>query len=154
MTAGPGQVVLDIPASSAMVGTARLLVSCLASARRELSADRVDDLKLAVSEACSNAIESYGPRRDSRQPDTGSAEPRVSVTWAEDPDGLSLWVTDQGRGFDPDRFDPSDGAPDGSGGLGMGLIEALVDKVAFTSGRPGTTVQMTIYCPPARAEGY
>ncbi len=149
----PGEVVLEIPATSAMVSTARLVVACLAGTRRELSADRVDDLKLAVSEACSNAVEAYGAAH--------SGQERVSVSWAEDDDALTVRVTDHGRGYDPDSgdpdgaggVDPGDGSPVGSTGLGVGLIRALVDKSAFTSASPGTTVELTMHCPRADAEG-
>ena len=42
-------VELEIPARGEYVGLARLVVSSLASSRRTLADDRVDDLKLALS---------------------------------------------------------------------------------------------------------
>ncbi|MGH9072636.1 MAG: ATP-binding protein [Acidimicrobiales bacterium] len=138
---------LDLPARSELVGLVRLVVSSLASTRRDLADDRVDDLKLAVSEACTNAIESY---------DEGAASPRVVVEWAEAGDRLEVVVRDQGRGADPDQVvgRPADGVgyrPDSDQGLGVALIRALMDEVDFVVGDgPGTTVRMTLYC--GRAE--
>lgn len=131
------EVVLDVPADPSMVATARLLVSCLASVRREMSAARVDDLKLAVSEACSNAIESYG---------SDSVGHRVSVAWSEDDDHLQVYIADQGGGYDP-----AVALSARSQGLGVGLIRALVDEVDFMPASPGTTVRMTMHCPRAGA---
>lgn len=137
--AGPrAEVVLDIPAAPSMVGTARLLVSCLASARRELSADRVDALKLAVSEACANAIEAYGPE---------ALDPRVSVSWAEDDERIHVYVADTGRGYDSEKVVSAR-----SEGFGVGLIRALVDDVDFVGGARGTTVRMTMNCSRAEPE--
>jgi len=54
---------LEIPASAEYIAIARLVVSSIVSSRRNLPDDRIDDLKLAVSEACTNAIEAYGANR-------------------------------------------------------------------------------------------
>ncbi|MGH9125945.1 MAG: ATP-binding protein [Acidimicrobiales bacterium] len=51
---------LEIPARPEYIAIVRLVVSSVASTRRNLPDDRIDDLKLAVSEACTNAIEAYG----------------------------------------------------------------------------------------------
>ena len=48
---------LDIPSSPEFIAIVRLVVASVASARRALADERIDDLKLAVSEACTNAIE-------------------------------------------------------------------------------------------------
>ena len=54
-------VEVAIPARAEFIGLVRLVVATLASERRELDDDHVDDLKLAVSEACTSAVEA--PRR-------------------------------------------------------------------------------------------
>ncbi|MGH9070270.1 MAG: ATP-binding protein [Acidimicrobiales bacterium] len=136
---GPASVALDIPADASMVATARLVVGCLAAARRELSADRLDDLKLAVSEACANAIASYDPDEE---------EPRVVLSWTEDEELLAVTVTDRGQGYDGEL-----GTWNGSGGLGVSLIRALVDEAHWEHGAPGTTVRMTLKCPRAIPDG-
>ena len=53
-------VELEIPARPEFVALARLVVSSMASTDAVLTDDQVDDLKIAVSEACTNAIEAHG----------------------------------------------------------------------------------------------
>ncbi len=48
---------LDVPSSPEFIAIVRLVVASAASSRRALADERIDDLKLAVSEACTNAIE-------------------------------------------------------------------------------------------------
>ena len=48
---------LDVPSSPEYIAIVRLVVASVASSRRALADERIDDLKLAVSEACTNAIE-------------------------------------------------------------------------------------------------
>jgi len=52
-------VQLEIPAGAEYVALARLVVSAMAAGETQLSDDRIDDLKIAVSEACTNAIEAH-----------------------------------------------------------------------------------------------
>ncbi|MGH9306655.1 MAG: ATP-binding protein, partial [Acidimicrobiales bacterium] len=53
------QVVMEIPARPEYVSLVRLLVGSLAVTRCGLDEGRIADLRVAVSEACTNAIESY-----------------------------------------------------------------------------------------------
>ena len=46
---------LEIPPRAEYIAIARLVVSSLASSRRALGDERIDDLKLAVAEACTTA---------------------------------------------------------------------------------------------------
>src|SRR5436305_12310419 len=84
-------VQLEIPAGAEFVALARLVVSALASAETQLSDDRVDDLKIAVSEACTNAIEDH---------DALETQERVVVErWADD-SHLEVRIEDRGAGID------------------------------------------------------
>jgi serine/threonine-protein kinase RsbW len=135
---------LDLPAKPEFVAIARLMIASLASGRRALSADRVADLKLAVSEACTNAIESYGG---------AGADNRVWIGWRETPDALEVWIRDAGKGFDPDRLMQPPPVTDPERlnferGLGIPLIRSLVDEVDFYSSDLGTAVRMVVSCAP------
>ena len=55
----PPSLELVVPARPEYIAMVRLVVSSLATARRNLADQRIDDLKLAVSEACANAIEAH-----------------------------------------------------------------------------------------------
>lgn len=136
---------LEIPARPEFVGLARLVVSALASSRRALADDRVDDLKLAVSEACTNAIEAHADI---------DLDERVTVRWRETDDRLEVSVEDRGQGFDPRALPQHPPVTDPERlnferGLGIPLIRTLVDEVDFDPSESGTAVRMVMYCGPA-----
>lgn len=147
----PGEadpVELEIPARAEFVALARLVVSSLASARREIADDRIDDLKLAVSEACTNAIEAHGAR---------DVQERVLVRWWEGDDRLRVSVEDRGAGFDPTGLPERPLVTDPKRlnferGLGIPLIRTLVDEVDFAPAGEGTRVSLVMYCGPAEPE--
>jgi serine/threonine-protein kinase RsbW len=133
-------VALEIPARAEFVALARLVVSAMAASDGELVDERVDDLKIAVSEACTNAIEAYG----------GSAndQPVTVRCWVASR-GLEVSIEDQGPGFDPANLPdhPPVTDPDRlrfERGLGIPLIRALVDEVEITSTQEGTAVRMVM----------
>ncbi|MBW3536168.1 MAG: ATP-binding protein [Actinobacteria bacterium] len=138
-------VELEIPAEPEFVGLVRLFVSSLATTRRELADDRVDDLKLAVSEACTNAIDAHVGKATSD---------RVIVRWAEGDDRLEVSVNDRGPGFDPSSIPQHPPVTDPERlnferGLGIPLIRSLVDEVDFKPSAEGTVVTLVMYCGPA-----
>lgn len=136
---------LEIPPRAEFVAVARLVVSTAAKSRRDLADDRVADLTLALSEACTNAIEAH---------DAKDEADRVTVRVDEDDERLVVTVEDRGPGFDlmelpthpavtdPDRLNFERG-------LGIPIIRTLVDEVTFTSDDGGTTVTMVLHCPPS-----
>lgn len=133
---------LDIPARPEYIAIARLVVSSIASSRRNLGDDRIDDLKLAVSEACTNAIEASNENGD-----------RVQILVQDDEEKLEVNVRDRGPGFDLDALPthPPVTDPDRLNferGLGIPLIRTLVDDVAFDSSAGGTSVRLTVYGEP------
>ena len=81
---------LDVPSSPEYIAIVRLVVASVASARRALADERIDDLKLAVSEACTNAIEANRSIRPSAP---------VHVEIWESPDRLEVTIEDNGPGF-------------------------------------------------------
>lgn len=140
---------LSIPAKPEFVGLARLVVSSLAQNRRDLEEDRLDDLKLAVSEACTNAVEAHHQ--------AGRSDP-VIVRCFERDQYIEVWVQDRGQGFDeaelpehPPVTDPQ--RLNFERGLGIPLIRTLVDRVQFASTGDGTLVRMEIDCAPALGLG-
>ena len=145
-------VQLEIPAGAEFVALARLVVSALASAETELSDDRVDDLKIAVSEACTNAIEAH---------DALDTEERVLVECWADPERLEVRIEDRGSGFDVSNLPEHPPVTDPERlkferGLGIPLIRALVDEVEFSSSGDGTAVRMVMrheYEPDRNGDG-
>lgn len=136
---------LGIPARAEYVALARLVVSSLASSRRELPDERIDDLKVAVSEACTNAIEAH---RNS------GAGDNVSIACIEFDDRLVIRISDQGEGFDPKSLPEHPPVTDPERlnferGLGIPLIRTLVDDVEIESGPNGTEIRLVMVCPRA-----
>ena len=102
---------LEIPARAEFIAIARLVVSSLASARRALADERIDDLKLAVSEACTNAIEAHGG---------GDRDDHVRIRVLEGDDRLEVAVEDRGTGFDPEPCPRTRRSPIPSGSTSSG----------------------------------
>jgi serine/threonine-protein kinase RsbW len=132
---------LSVPSRVEFIAVVRLVVASLASARRAVADERIDDLKLAVSEACTNAIEA--------NVSTGDDHPVVIRCW-EGTERLEVWISDSGSGFDPNVLPehPPVTDPDRLNferGLGIPLIRSLVDDVRFESGPTGTTAQLTLF---------
>jgi serine/threonine-protein kinase RsbW len=96
------------------------------------SEDRIDDLKTAVAEACINAIE-HGNKLDSSL--------NVGVILSNTDDELEVKVIDDGAGMakrpaSPDIDRKMMGEEDPRG-MGMFLIQALVDEAEWHQGPPG-----------------
>ena len=115
---GDGPTVrLTIPAKPEYITLVRLALSGL-SRLRPLSEETLGDLKLAVTEACSNSVRhGYG--------DAG--EGTVEILYELLPDRFVVEVADDGPGFDAqgDRVDEEDLE---EGGLGIAIIKAVSDE--------------------------
>jgi serine/threonine-protein kinase RsbW len=95
-------------------------------------ADRIEDLKTAVAEACINAIE-HGNRLNEKL--------SVGVVLSAGDDALEVKVIDDGKGMKtqpakPDIDRKMHGEEDPRG-MGMFLIQALVDEAEWVAGSDG-----------------
>jgi serine/threonine-protein kinase RsbW len=124
------RVELRIPSRAEFVSTARLVVSSVAC-RLDFGIDAIDDLKLAVGEACANAIK-HSP-----------ADSEITITYELHPAHLIVEVVDHGMGFDPSARPSVDIDELPQSGLGLMVIEAVMDEVCFQSSpEQGTRVRM------------
>ena len=107
---------LTIPAKPEYITLVRLALSGL-SRLRPLSEETLGDLKLAVTEACSNSVR-HGYE---------GGEGTVEILYELQPDRFVVEVADDGPGFDVggDRGDESDLE---EGGLGIAIIKAVSDE--------------------------
>ena len=119
---------LTIPAKAEYITLVRLALSGL-SHLRPLDEETLGDLKLAVTEACSNSVRhAY---RDGRE---GS----VDVKYELHPDRLIVEVCDDGAGFTVAEVARLDDGSLTEGGLGIAIIRELADELEFgprTSGK-------------------
>jgi anti-sigma regulatory factor (Ser/Thr protein kinase) len=119
-----GDVEIEIPARSAYVAVVRLALASLARAAG-LGEDLVDDLKIAVGEACVNAVLSH---------EASGTDAPIRVTWGDLGDRLMVEVGDRGAVYDP--FAPAD-VLDSQGFstrfvMSLALLHSLVDICEIT----------------------
>ncbi len=108
---------LRIPCKAEWVALARLSVAAVAS-RLKFSIDEIEDIKLAVAEACTNAI----------QHANGSQYIEIKC---EAVNGLRISVRDYGRGTRPEHIRSRELDDERVGGLGVFLIRSLMDDVDY-----------------------
>src|SRR5580765_4273045 len=114
---GSSAVRLRIPAKAEHITLGRLALTGL-SRLQELSEETLADLKLALTEACSNSVRhAY---RDGR-------EGTVEIIYELRPDRLTIEVLDDGSGFDYLEADGEDRELT-EGGLGIAIIRSLSDE--------------------------
>ncbi len=141
---------LTLPARVEYIGIARLTVSGIAN-RAGLSYEEIEDLKLAVGEACTNAV----------QHAYGGEDGQLRISCRLYPDRITIEVADQGKGFSyatlKEKLGPLDASMDiddvAEGGLGLYLIHTLMDEVEVY-GETGVVVSMTKYLRRDEVAGY
>jgi len=109
-----------------------------------MSADKVDEVRMAVVEACINAVEHSGS-------DDGRLFLEIAVLGPSKKNGgdesLRVTIGDHGVGFDPGKLvKPEIGKKLKSAnkrGWGLKIIEGLMDHVDVRSGVRGTSVVMS-----------
>lgn len=117
------RVRLQVPPDDANVGLVRLVV-VTAARDAGMDAERLEDLRVVVSEAATNAVISH-QRVQNPDPIT------IAVDLGDD-GSFEVIVTDYGPGFQPPGSE-DDGSRDWlvEGGLGLSLMRALADDAAF-----------------------
>jgi serine/threonine-protein kinase RsbW len=123
---------LTLPARPENVAVIRHVLGAFAEAL-QLPADLVGDMRLAVTEACTNVV---------RHAYDGDEPGPIDVVIRPNGDRLELIVCDYGRGVGP--------SPDLAGpGLGLPLIAALADAVELERGLTrGSRLAMSFMCRP------
>lgn len=134
---------LEIPPRRDHLALVRLVVSGALAIERTVPEGRLEDVRLAVTEACANAIEA--------QLATGRRDP-VHVVIEVGGGGVTVTITDHAGGFDPGDLAPLPPATDPGRlrherGLGLGLMRDAVDEVRFTPTDDGTAVRLIIHAP-------
>jgi serine/threonine-protein kinase RsbW len=126
---------LSLPARPENVAVIRHVLGAFAEALR-LPPEVVEDMRLAVTEACTNVVRhAY---------DDGETGP-IDVEIRPNGDRLDLVVSDRGRGIGP--------SPDAAGpGLGLPLIASLADSfdIQLATTR-GSRLAMSFRCAPQAA---
>ncbi len=133
------EVTLALPMVPDMEIEASKTATAIAESMR-MTPDRIDEVRMAVVEACINALEH-----------SRAADREIYVTFQvlgdRDEEMLRITVRDTGVGFSPDAIEePSMDAKikaHRKRGWGLKIIRGLMDEVEIHSGSEGTTVVMS-----------
>ena len=138
----PENVDFSIPCMSDYVSVVRLAISGIAT-RMSFSIEDIEDIKIAVSEACTNAIQYAFD-----EPKTE----RVNIQCNLFKEKLQIIIKDTGKGFQPDELDRTpinerslDEIDEKTPRLGLGLtfIKSLMDETIIESA-PGKGTCITM----------
>ncbi len=133
----PQRVQLSIPASAEFISVVRLAVSGVA-ARMNFTIEDIEDIKVALSEACTNAIQ-HAYQAD--------AKGQIEIEFILHDASLEMIVQDHGKGFNTTeniKAEKSNSSPEDFGlGLGLVFIQSLMDEAEINSIKgKGTTLKM------------
>ncbi len=132
-------VELAIPSGSVYVGVARLAVASLAR-EAGLGEEAVDDLKIAVSEACANAVLSNQK--------VGASSP-VDIGFERSQSAVIVSVADRGPVYEPTPADDFDtGSTEQRFAMSLELLSSLVDDCLIVPRDDGgMRVSLTVELP-------
>src|SRR3954470_264461 len=123
----PRAVRLTIPAKPEYITLGRLALTALARLN-DLPEDTLGDLKLALTEACTNSV------RHAYE----NGEGAVEIVYELHADRLAGEVSAEGPGFTPpDRVLGANDDELSEGGLGIAIIRALTDEFDLVDGEGG-----------------
>jgi serine/threonine-protein kinase RsbW len=127
---------LTIPAKPEYIALGRLALAGISRLRDEpLSAEDLGDLKLALTEACTNSVRhAYAGDAD--------AHGTVEIVYELHQDRLVVEVADTGVGFGAENGSgehaiSANGGDLSEGGLGIAIIKALADEFELDTGAEG-----------------
>jgi serine/threonine-protein kinase RsbW len=142
------EVELEIPARPEYHSLARQVVAAAAALEPTFRDERIDDLRIAVSEATTNAVEAHADL---------DADERIVIRCNLGDDRIEVEVLDRGLGFEPEHETEM---PETTGserlrqerGLGIPLMRVLADEAEITSLASGTAVRLVVYTPAHRRD--
>lgn len=132
---------IEIPPTFEHLAMVRSVLSTALEAEPVLKQERLQDLRLALSEATTNAIESH-------QRAGIDATVRIRINVADKK--VTVRVIDQGGGFDPSKLKKHPPVTDPERleyerGLGVTLMRRLTDDCSIVPNSSGTTVTLVIH---------
>ena len=136
-------VLREVPLTLPMLPDMEIAASKTATALAEfmeMSSDKIDEVRMAVVEACINSFEHS-------KADDKHVEIKFAVLGNDEPEKLQITIQDSGVGFLPDKLvkptieEKLKAAS--KRGWGLTIIKGLMDEVDIHSGPEGTTVVMS-----------
>ena len=127
MTVEGRSVRLTFPARPEYITLGRLALTAIAGVR-SVSDETLHDLKLALTEACTNSV---------RHAYEDGRVGNVEIVYELEPDRLVVEVGDKGGGFEPAEKQNGFEEDLEEGGLGIAIIRALADEVEIGAREDG-----------------
>ncbi len=125
------KITINLPFKKEYIVLARMTAAVVAS-KVNLDIETIEDIKLAVSEACNNAIQH-----------SDNADDSFSVSYTVTADCFSIEISDNGQGFDISSYQRPDLAELKGNGLGIFIMRSLMDEVVVKSQpNAGTVVKL------------
>ncbi|QEK10890.1 histidine kinase [Crassaminicella thermophila] len=126
---------ISVPSKPEYVHVVRLTASAIAS-RMGFDIEQIEDIKVAIAEACTNAIE-HGLCYNKQNFD---------INFFVDDEKMTIEVFDRGHGFESSQLKEPDLTSPKEGGLGIFIIKSLMDEVEILSDiGKGTMIKMIKY---------
>jgi serine/threonine-protein kinase RsbW len=138
-----GIVRLSFPAKPDYLLLARLALSGLAR-EVSMSEEVLGDLKLAVTEACGNAVRHAYP---------GGEGGDVTVSYVVSSSAVEMIVEDEGTGLEGREIPDEPASAPVESGMGISIMRAIVDELDIHAGADGrgTVVRMSKRLAPVEA---
>lgn len=122
---------MSLPSKPEYVSVARLTASFVAN-QMGFDIETIEDIKLAVGEACNNAILHSG------------SDETYKLEFIKQNDNLTIEIIDQGKGFSIEKYKKPNTEELQENGLGLFIIKSLMDEVEIeTSEGKGTKIIMS-----------
>ncbi|OJV61689.1 MAG: hypothetical protein BGO41_05560 [Clostridiales bacterium 38-18] len=122
---------ISLPSKPEYVSIARLTASFVAN-QMGFDIESIEDIKLAVGEACNNAILHSG------------TDNTYNLEFVKELDNLIIEVVDFGNGFNIEKYRKPDAEELQENGLGLFIIKSLMDEVQIESNEgTGTKIKMS-----------
>lgn len=133
---------LQIPAHADYIDIVRICLFGIAT-KMSFPYEEIEDMKVAVSEACNNAV-IHGAKENT--------EDQIDICFESNNEGLTVKIKNNGSGHTlTNELENASPLPDvdvsglRSGGLGIYLMQALMDEVTVEATESGTEVILTKY---------
>lgn len=132
---------IEIPPTFEHLAMVRAVLSSALEAEPVLKEERVQDLRLALSEATTNAIEAHN---------RAGIEAAIGIRITVADSKVTVRVADQGGGFDPSQLKKHPPVTDPERleyerGLGVTLMRRLTDDCTIAPNKNGTTVTLIVH---------
>ena len=126
------QIRLEIPSEAEYVGVARHAVECIAH-KMCLDPNAVQDVTLAVGEACTNAM---------RHGTASRRRPHVTIVCTMSPEQLQIDISNRLAGGEPCPCIVNNPDCSKEGGYGLYIMKKVMDEVSLIWGDRTATVRM------------